>query len=337
MSKQKSILIVDDTQTNVETLMSLLEEKYDILAALSGEDALEILEEESVDLILLDIMMPGIDGYETCTRVKSNPKTQDIPVIFITAMSDEDSLERAYDVGGIDYITKPFKVKEVLSRISTQLSLQEKKQILQDIVSSKTKLIEELLNLGIELTSQKDFDILLEKIVDGCQNFTMADAVTIYLLDEDEKSLDFAIAHTSTLGIKMGGKGERIEWPPLKLYDDRGNENRNNVAAVCALESKMFDFSDVYEADEFDFSGARKFDEMNGYRTKSMIVVPMLDSENNIIGVLQLINKLTDDGEIVAFDKNDELIANSISSLGAVSIHNHKRVKNLEELLEAFI
>jgi HD-GYP domain-containing protein (c-di-GMP phosphodiesterase class II) len=205
------------------------------------------------------------------------------------------------------------------------------------MVSSKTKLIKELLNLGIELTSQKVFDVLLEKIVDGCQNFTMADAVTIYLLNEDEKSLDFAIAHTGTLGIKMGGKGERIEWPPLKLYDDRGDENRNNVAAVCALESKMFNFSDVYKVDEFDFSGARKFDEMNNYRTKSMIVVPMLDNENNIIGVLQLINKLADNGEIVAFDKNDELIANSISSLGAVSIHNHKLVKNLEELLEAFI
>ena len=113
MDMQKTILIVDDTDTNIHVLMELLGDKYDILASLNGYDALEIINEEHIDLILLDIMMPLIDGYEVCKKLKENPKTKDIPIIFITAKTDEDSIEKAYEVGGVDYITKPFKAREV--------------------------------------------------------------------------------------------------------------------------------------------------------------------------------------------------------------------------------
>lgn len=122
---KKTILIVDDTKTNIDILLNLLGERYDIVVALDGESALETLEESSVDLILLDIMMPNIDGYEVCSRLKSNEMTSDIPVIFLTARDDEDSIERAYEIGAIDYITKPFKPIELLARISTQLRVKE--------------------------------------------------------------------------------------------------------------------------------------------------------------------------------------------------------------------
>jgi two-component system glycerol uptake and utilization response regulator len=123
--RKKTVLIVDDTKTNIDILLNLLGEKYDIVVALDGKSALESLEESSVDLILLDIMMPGIDGYEVCRRLKSNEKTSDIPVIFVTARDDEDSIERAYEIGAIDYITKPFKPVELLARINTQLRVKE--------------------------------------------------------------------------------------------------------------------------------------------------------------------------------------------------------------------
>lgn len=131
MYMQKTILIVDDTDTNIHVLMELLDDKYDILASLNGYDALEIINEEHIDLILLDIMMPEIDGFELCKKLKENPKTKDIPIIFITAKADEDSIEKAYEVGGIDYITKPFKAREVLSRINTHLVLAEQKIFLE--------------------------------------------------------------------------------------------------------------------------------------------------------------------------------------------------------------
>jgi putative two-component system response regulator len=151
---QKTILIVDDTDLNVNILMDLLDEKYDILAALNGEDALEIIEEDSVDLILLDIMMPGIDGFEVCKRLKLNPKTTDIPVIFITAKTDDDSIEKAYELGGVDYITKPFRAREVLSRVANHLALSEQNHILEHMVREKTKELQEL-NIEIEQTQRE--------------------------------------------------------------------------------------------------------------------------------------------------------------------------------------
>ena len=131
MEDLKTILIIDDMEVNINTLMQLLEDKYDILASIDGLDGLEIVEEEKVDIILLDIMMPGLDGFEVCKRLKSNPMTKEIPVIFITANMDENSIEKAYEVGGVDYITKPFKSREVLSRINTHLSFYEQKAYLE--------------------------------------------------------------------------------------------------------------------------------------------------------------------------------------------------------------
>ena len=123
--KNKNLLVVDDTEINIDILLELLSDKYEITVALDGPSALEIVAEEDIDLILLDIMMPNMDGYEVCQILKSNEKTKDIPVIFITAKIDENSIEKAYDVGGIDYVTKPFKPKELLARIKTQLTMQE--------------------------------------------------------------------------------------------------------------------------------------------------------------------------------------------------------------------
>ncbi len=143
MNNLKTLLIIDDIETNVNTLMELLDDKYDILASLDGQSGLELAQEEKIDLILLDIMMPGIDGFEVCRRLKSNPRTQDIPVIFITADNHESSIEKAYDIGGVDYITKPFKAREVLSRINTHLSLSEQKHHLEHLVREKTLQLQE--------------------------------------------------------------------------------------------------------------------------------------------------------------------------------------------------
>jgi len=137
MQSRANILIVDDTETNIDILVELLSDSYEIAVALDGESALEILEEQEIDLILLDIMMPEIDGYEVCRRVKQNEKTNDIPIIFITAKMDEESIEKAYEAGGIDYITKPFKPKELFARIKTQLQL---RALIQELKSSKNAL-----------------------------------------------------------------------------------------------------------------------------------------------------------------------------------------------------
>ncbi|MET0029050.1 MAG: diguanylate cyclase [Candidatus Thiodiazotropha sp.] len=118
-----TLLIVDDTASNIDILVDLLSGTYDLLVALDGPSALEIMQQESVDLVLLDIMMPVMDGYTVCREIQNNPELSDIPVIFLTAKSDEVSIEQAYASGGIDYVSKPFKRMELLARIKTHLRL----------------------------------------------------------------------------------------------------------------------------------------------------------------------------------------------------------------------
>jgi len=121
-NNQETILIVDDTESNIDILLELLSE-YDLAVATDGLSAIEIANNEDIDLILLDIIMPEMDGYDVCNSLKLSAKTKDIPIIFITAKTDENSIEKAYDIGGIDYVTKPFKPKELLARVKRELKL----------------------------------------------------------------------------------------------------------------------------------------------------------------------------------------------------------------------
>jgi len=120
--KKNSILIVDDTEINIDILLDLLSNEYDVMVALDGPSAIELAQEERPDLILLDIMMPDMDGFEVCEILKNSSDTAAIPIIFITAKTDEDSIERAYEIGGIDYVTKPFKPRELFVRVKTHIN-----------------------------------------------------------------------------------------------------------------------------------------------------------------------------------------------------------------------
>ncbi len=137
---KKTILVVDDTVINIDIMVELLGDIYDLLVTTNGEEAIEIALEEKIDLILLDIMMPEMDGYEVCQILKSNNSTKNIPIVFITAKVDDDSIEKAFVVGGVDYITKPFRPKEILMRISTHLDLAQRDKMLQNLAFERSKL-----------------------------------------------------------------------------------------------------------------------------------------------------------------------------------------------------
>jgi class 3 adenylate cyclase len=125
-SSRKLVLIVDDTPTNVSVVSGVLKDLFKTKVATNGEKALAIaFAAEKPDLILLDVMMPGMDGYEVCRRLKADPKTRDIPVIFLTAKTDSIDEEKGFEVGAVDYIHKPFSGPIVLARVKTQLALQE--------------------------------------------------------------------------------------------------------------------------------------------------------------------------------------------------------------------
>jgi len=120
----KNILIVDDTPANLTVLRQILAEHgYRARPALSGEIALRTIQSDLPDLILLDILMPGMDGYEVCKRLKAEEKTRDVPVIFISALNEIEDKMRAFSAGGVDYISKPFQAQEILARVKTHLTL----------------------------------------------------------------------------------------------------------------------------------------------------------------------------------------------------------------------
>lgn len=136
-----NILIVDDNPVNIDLLRCYLGgESYDISAVTSGEKALKLIERVKPDLILLDVMMPGIDGYETCRRLKDNTDTVGIPVIFVTAKTEPEDIHQGFTVGGADYITKPAQQDEVLARIANQLKLLERSKFERDLVHNSAKM-----------------------------------------------------------------------------------------------------------------------------------------------------------------------------------------------------
>lgn len=198
-------------------------------------------------------------------------------------------------------------------------------------------LVGDLARIGRALSGEKDHERLLEMIVELSKRFTNADGCTLYIKDEKLELLRFAIVHNETLGISMGGWGREITWAPVPLVDERGQENHGNVCAFCALSGEVVMIADVYEAD-FDFQGTRDFDAKTGYRSKSMLVIPMRDHEDTIIGVVQLLNaKNRATGAVEDFKKSDIEIVASLSSQAAVSITNLRLIKGLEELLQATV
>ncbi|MBD2328710.1 response regulator [Alkalinema sp. FACHB-956] len=132
MVDRADILIVDDKADNVRLLSEILgSEGYKSRKVLSGSHALDSAQLDPPDLILLDIMMPGMDGYETCQQLKANPRTQEIPIIFLSALSDTEDKVKALELGGVDYITKPFQKEEVIARVKTHLRIQNLTQTLR--------------------------------------------------------------------------------------------------------------------------------------------------------------------------------------------------------------
>jgi len=136
------ILIVDDVQGNVQMLGSILTDAgYRVTAASNGEQALKIVKKRMPDLILLDVMMPGMDGYETCHKLKRIPDTGDIPVIFLTAKNDVDDIIKGFEVGGVDYLSKPVNSVELLVRLKNHLNLKKSRELLEQTGETHKELL----------------------------------------------------------------------------------------------------------------------------------------------------------------------------------------------------
>lgn len=163
--KEHEILVVDDIAANLKLLTNILvDEHYKVRVAINGEMALASIRSKKPDLILLDIKMPNIDGFEVCKRLKANPETRAIPIIFISALNETEGKVDAFQAGGVDYITKPFANEEVLARVRTHLELNDYKNHLEEKVDQAVSVIKEL-NEELEAT-QKEVIYMMGAAID---------------------------------------------------------------------------------------------------------------------------------------------------------------------------
>lgn len=143
MSKKAHILIVEDIEENIDILLETLTDEFSVSVAMDGKMALQLVEKQKPDLILLDIQMPVMDGYETCAHLKAKPETASIPVVFLTALNEDDHESRGLDMGAVDYIAKPFNPYLVKARVRNQVELKMHKDHLEQMVLERTRSLRE--------------------------------------------------------------------------------------------------------------------------------------------------------------------------------------------------
>ncbi|MBS35807.1 MAG: phosphohydrolase [Thiotrichales bacterium] len=204
--------------------------------------------------------------------------------------------------------------------------------------TTSLELIRKLSAVGIALSAEKDNDRLMELILQSAKDVARADGGTLYSRTDDN-ALNFEIMLTDSLNIHMGGtSGEAITLPSVSMYNESGEPNNKNIAACAAVSGETVNVPDAYDAEEFDFSGTREFDRKTGYRSTSFLTVPMRNHEDEVMGVLQLINAHAPDGDGVnAFTEADQLVVESLASQAAIALTKKRLLDEQRELFEAFI
>ena len=263
MSDTGTILVVDDTPTNLEVLVDYLADSdFQIIVATDGEKALERLKYAHPDVILLDVMMPGIDGFETCRRLKENDETRDIPVIFMTALSETVDKVKGFSVGAVDYITKPFQHEEVLARVQTHLTLRflqqqlqevneqleqrvaertaELKEALEEVEELKDRLQEENTYLQQEIKLSHNF----EEIITQSPNFGK-------VLEQVEQ-----VATTDATVLILGETGTGKELLARAVHSVSKRKDRPLVKVNCAALPANLIESELFGHEKGAFTGA---------------------------------------------------------------------------------
>lgn len=187
---------------------------------------------------------------------------------------------------------------------------------------------EKIINIGIRLSTEKDRNRLLMAILDNGMEITNCDASTLYLYEDDK--LVFKFMKTLSQGVNRGMDKPIDDLPPVPMKEE-------NVCSYAAIHREVVNIPDVYASSRFDFSGPRQYDSLTGYRTQSQLVVPLENNENELIGVLQLINAMDESQNVIAFDEQYELIIRSLGAMAAIELTNLSYVEALKTQLYSFV
>ncbi len=188
--------------------------------------------------------------------------------------------------------------------------------------------MQKLINTSIALANEKDGEKLLELILTDAMNIVECDAATLYI--NNGKALVFKIMINKTLNVLQGGQNGEITLPPVPLVE-------TNICAYSVIKNELINIKDAYKSNLFDFSGPRNYDAMTGYKTTSMLVVPMENNKGEIVGALQLINAKDKDGNIVEFPKDCEVFARAFASQAAISLTNMNYANEIRDIMQAVV
>jgi len=306
---KQRILIVDDEPINIKLLFEIVKSDYEVSVATNGHEALRLAASENPpDLILLDIMMPEMDGYEVCRKLKANPATEQIPVIFITAKSDAEDETKGLQLGAVDYITKPLSPMVVRSRVHTQMQMKLHRDHLEQLVEVRTQALlrakEEEVQL-LEMTTELSFELnllkLLEKIMDTTKELLSADRCTLFLTDEATNELWSQVAQ----GVEI----EEIRFP-----------NHLGIAGSVFTSGNTVNIPDAYADDRFNPG----FDKKTGYRTRSILCMPVKNKNGKTIGVTQVLNKRGG-----PFTEIDERRLKAFSAQATIALENARLFEDI--------
>lgn len=187
---------------------------------------------------------------------------------------------------------------------------------------------EKIMDIGIRLSTERDRNRLLMTILEKGMEITNCDASTLYLYEND--GLRFKFMKTVSKGISRGLDGEDIDLPPVPMKEE-------NVCSYAAIHCEIVNIPDVYASSRFDFSGPRQYDSLTGYRTQSQLVVPLANNENELLGVLQLINAMDEEGNVIAFNEEYEIIIRALGSIAAIELTNLSYVEALKTQIYSFV
>ena len=210
--------------------------------------------------------------------------------------------------------------------------------VVKNYIQALEKQVGNLANIGLALSKEKNMSKLLEMILIEAKRIANSDGGTLYMMTDDNR-LRFEIMMTDSLDFHMGGtSGKEIPFYPVKLYDEEGNPNKSMIAAYVGLTGETVNIPDAYKAKGFDFSGTKMFDEKTGYHSQSFLTVPLKNHEDEIIGVLQLLNAQNNNTKkIIPFASDIQEMVEALASQAAVAITNKNLIKDLEALFESFI
>jgi DNA-binding response OmpR family regulator/nitrogen-specific signal transduction histidine kinase len=311
MEENSTILIVDDERIGRDTLEALLVgQNYDLAFASDGAEALTRAAELTPDLILLDVMMPGMDGFEVCQRLRADPLLADVPIIMVTALDDRDSRLRGIEAGADDFVSKPFDRVELRARVRTITRLNRYRQLLltDRQLESNIAQLSALYDISSALNSTIDIDVLSKSIIQKAKELLNVEGASIILWDQQRDELYLPIVTVEEEEIESRLK-------QIHLPTDCG------IAGWVFREGKPALVPDVSVDDRF----YKQIDENTGFTTTSILCVPLRGKEG-ILGILEVVNKKKG-----GFTEGDQHLLEAMADNVAVFIERESFYRDLQE------